>query len=244
MPPANAERPDNTRRSDLRVDEHEPVARVPQPRRTSEPSVDSLSDRSGIGEARRREAEQRNATAAELFQAGEYIEAVKMFEAALNSCRVVLGDHHPDTLRVAGNLGVALVAAGESRPEVRRGIRLIETTMVARTEALGGDHPDTLTALNALAVAHRRAGQPDKALDVAKRAVLARTRALGPTHVDTLTSRMGLALALAATGDTTHAHRIASSTLSAAEDALGEEHEHIYALVACGEDANLLRREL
>jgi hypothetical protein len=55
---------------------------------------------------------------------------------------------------------------------------------------------------------------------------------------------MGLALALAATGDTTHAHRIASSTLSAAEDALGEEHEHIYALVACGEDASLLRREL
>ena len=103
-----------------------------------------------------------------------------MFEAALNSCRVVLGDRHPDTLRVAGNLGVALVAAGESRPEVRRGIRLIETTIAARTEALGGDHPDTLTALNALAVAHRRAGHPDKALDVAKRAVLARTRALGP----------------------------------------------------------------
>jgi hypothetical protein len=145
---------------------------------------------------------------------------------------------------VAGNLGVALVAAGEGRPEVRRGIRLIETTIAARTEVLGDDHPDTLTALNALAVAHRRAGQPDKALDVAKKAVLARTRALGPTHVDTLTSRMGLALALAATGDTTHAHRIVSSTLAAAEDALGQEHEHLYALVACGEDASLLRREL
>ena len=126
MPPAdtewpdNTERPDNTRRPDLRLDEHEPVARVPQPRRTSEPSLDGPSDRSAIGEARRREAEQRNATAAELFQAGEYTEAVKMFEAALNSCRVVLGDRHPNTLRVAGNLGRHDASGGGGHERSRR----------------------------------------------------------------------------------------------------------------------------
>jgi hypothetical protein len=237
MPPATPERPD------LRVNEPDLAARVPQPRRPSDPPLDGSGELSAIPEARRREAAQRNAAAAELFEAGQYVEAAEMFETALGSCRAVLGPHHPDTLRVQGNLGVALVAAGESRDRVRQGIRLIEGTVDARTDVFGGDHSETLTAINALAVAHRRAGHADKALELAKRAVLARSRTLGPVHPDTLTSRLGLALALAATGDTTKAHKMVSSTLTAAEEALGPHHEHLYALVECGEDAGLLRRE-
>jgi hypothetical protein len=238
MPPASHERPD------LREDERDLSARVPQPRRPADPPLDSSAELTAIPEARRREAQQRNAAAAELFAAGQFAEAAVMFETAWGSCRAVLGPLHPDTLRVEGNLGVALVAAGERREKVRRGLRLIEGTVDRRTEALGADHPDTLTALNALAVAHRRSGHPDKALEVAKKAVLARSRTLGPAHPDTLTSRMGLALALAATGDTAKAHTIVRSTLTAAEEALGPHHEHVYALVECGEDAGLLRREV
>jgi hypothetical protein len=166
-----------------------------------------------------------------------------MFKVALSTCYKVLGDRHPDTLRVAGNLGMALVAMGD-RHDIRNGIRLIEATHQARAEVLGADHRDTLSALNALAVAHRRAGHADKARELAIDATRARNAALGPTHIDTLTSRMGLAISLAATGDTASAHRIVASTLAAATDAFGPDHEHLYALVACGEDAGLLRKEL
>src|SRR5690349_18123990 len=61
----------------------------------------------GIAQARVRESAARNATAAELFETGRYDEAVPLFEQALASCRSTLGGEHTDTLRVAGNLGVA-----------------------------------------------------------------------------------------------------------------------------------------
>lgn len=193
-----------------------------------------------LAQARIRESVGRNATAADLFEAGHYDEAVPLFEQALASCRSTLGGEHPDTLQVAGNLGVAYVAAGQRR----KGMKLIAGTVNARVRVLGDTHPDTLTARNALAVGHRITGDADAAVALTKQVVLQRTRTLGPTHVDTLSSRMGLALALAAAGDHTSAHRLLTSTVNDAEETLGPEHEHTVALVACGEANGLLRREL
>ena len=175
-----------------------------------------------------------------MYGAHRFTDAVRLFEQALTSCRAALGDRHPDTLRVTGNLGVALLRARESR----KGTRWITLTVDARTQVLGPDHPDTMTALDALAVAHRLAGDPDKALGIAKRVVLARSRALGPAHVDTLTSRMGLGLALAAAGETANAHRIVDRTLTDAREALGVDDRHYLALVGCGFDSGLLQADL
>ncbi len=190
--------------------------------------------------ARVREVAARNATAAELFEAGRYDEAVSLFEQALRSCRSILGGEHPDTLTVAGNLSVAYVAAGHRR----KGLKLITSNVVDRVRVLGDNHPATMTARNALAVAHRVSGNADAAVLLAKQVVLQRTRALGSTHIDTLSSRMGLALALAAVGDVTSAHRLLATTMGDAEESLGAEHEYTVALVECGEAAGLLRREV
>lgn len=194
----------------------------------------------GIAQARVRESATRNATAAELFETGHYDEAVPLFEQALASCRSTLGGEHPDTLTVAGNLGVAYVCTGQRR----KGMKLIVATLTARERVLGPMHPDTLTARNALAAAHRINGDADTAVSLAKQVVLQRSRTLGPTHVDTLSSRMGLALALAACGDVASAHRLLASTMNDAEETLGPEHEHTLALVECGEANGLLRREI
>jgi tetratricopeptide (TPR) repeat protein len=239
MSPASPELPPDSAPVDQR---HLRAAQLPAPRAPMDAPLDELSDLglSAIEAARAREARSRNTTGAELFHAHQFEDAVELFSQALASCRASLGDRHPDTLRVWGNLGVALVRAGQGR----KGISMIKVSVDARTEVLGPDHSDTLTALNALAVAYRLDGNPDKALESAKRAVLARTRALGATHVDTLTSRMGLGLALAAAGEPANAHRIVDSTLFDAERALGATHDHYLALVECGEDAGLLRREL
>ena len=236
MPPASHERPDPRT-----VDERYLAAEIPAPRSPTDAPLDGVPDMrlSALAAARVREASARNTTGAEMYDAQQFAEAVQLFEQALASCRITLGDRHPDTLRVSGNLGVALVHAGKSR----QGIQLIKATAEARTQVLGPDHPDTLTALNALAVAHRLTGNPDKALETAKRVVLARSRALGSTHADTLTSRMGLGLALAAAGETANAHRIVDKTLADAREALGVDDDHYLALVDCGFDSGLLQAD-
>jgi hypothetical protein len=193
-----------------------------------------------VAQARVRWSAVRNAAAVDLFEAGHCEEAVPLFEEALALCRSTLGGEHPDTLTVAGNLGVAYVAAGNRR----KGLKLITSNVAARTRVLGDDHPATLTARDALGAAHRMVGDADTAVVLAKQVVLQRSRTLGPTHVDTLTSRMGLALALAAVGDVTSAHRMLGSTLNSAEETLGPDHPYTLALVECGESNGLLQRQV
>ena len=65
-----------------------------------------------------------------------------MFEDALARCRASLGGDHPATLIVAGNLGVAQVAAGQRR----KGLKLVIDNLADRVRVFGDDHPDTLTA--------------------------------------------------------------------------------------------------
>lgn len=193
-----------------------------------------------IAQARLRESAIRNTAASELFEAGRYEEAIPLFEQALATCRVTLGGEHPDTLMVAGNLGVAQVAAGQRR----KGLKVITNNLASRVRVLGEDHPDTLTARNALAMAHRVAGDADTAITLAKQVVVQRSRTLGPTHVDTLNSRMGLSLALAAAGNVIAAHRMLASTINDAEETLGPDHAFTVALIECGESNGLLRREV
>jgi hypothetical protein len=239
MPPVTPGHPDSA----VEVDA---AQQIPLPRPPSEPVGRQRDDDSGgvelsaIAQARVRESAARNTTASDLFEAGRIDEAVPLFEQALASCRSTLGGEHPDTLTVAGNLGVAYVAAGNRR----KGIKLITTNLAARVRVLGDTHPATMTARNALAAAHRISGNADTAVSLAKQVVVQRTRALGPLHLDTLTSRMGLALALAAAGDVTSAQRLLASTMNDAEETLGPEHEHTVALIECGEAAGLLRREV
>ena len=238
MPPVTPGHPDS-------AVELDGGAQIPAPR--TPPGIARARDAGSEGvelgalaHARVRESAARNASAAELFDMGRYEEAVTLFEQALASCRSTLGGEHPDTLTVAGNLGVAYVCAGQRR----KGMKLITANLTARSRVLGDTHPETLTARNALAAAHRINGDADAAVALAKQVVLQRSRTLGPTHVDTLGSRMGLALALAAVGDVMSAHRLLASTMNDAEETLGPEHEYTLALVECGESNGLLRREV
>ena len=180
-----------------------------------------------------------NETAADMFDAGRYDEAVPLFEEVLASCRSTLGSEHPGTMTVAGNLGVAYFAAGNRR----KGLKHIGNSVSERARVLGEEHPDTLIARDALATAHGLTGDADRAIALAKQVVVQRTRVLGSTHSDTLTSRLGLALALAAAGDVSSAHRILGSTVDDAEATLGAQHPHTLALLDCGVTHGLLRED-
>jgi tetratricopeptide (TPR) repeat protein len=239
MPPTLPDRPESM------VDEPDSVAWVPQQRPSAEPPYDSVAHdmaapMASAQVARARAAEVRNLAGVQLFQSRSYVEAVQLFEEALGLARASLGPEHLNTLRIAGNLAVARLQAGDGR----RGLQDILDIVDARAKLLGDQHPDTLAARNALAVAYRLVGKPDKAVATAKSVVVQRSRAIGAAHPDTLTSRMGLALALAAAGEAASAQEFLGSTLDAAEDALGEDHPHFLALIDCGLSAGLLRREI
>jgi hypothetical protein len=210
------------------------VEAVPEQRAPTEPRT-----RRPDAEARAQEAADRNNAASELFETGQYAEAVPVFEEALEASLVGLGSTHPGTLRVAGNLGVAQVAAGQRRS----GIDLIAMNLAARVRVLGDEHPETLVARDALAAAHRSAGDADTAVALAEEVVVQRTRTLGVAHPDTLRSRAGLALAVAAVGDEATAHRLLVSAVSDARAALGADDVHVRTLVDCGEAHGLLDPE-
>ena len=185
--------------------------RVRQLRPSSTPGAQAFDgassgpELSGVALARRRESAARNATAAEHFAAGRFDEAIALFEQSLASCRSTLGSDHPETLVVAGNLGVAYVAVGQ--PSQGH-----QDDHQQRGRAVAGAAATTIPTRSPPATRWPRrtaiAGDVDTAVALAKEVVVQRSRTLGPVHVDTLTSRMGLALALAAAGDMNSAHRI------------------------------------
>ena len=129
-----------------------------------------------------------NSAAAAHFRAGRYPQAIEAFRRVLGTCRTELGADHVDTLTVAGNLAVALVAAGRRRP----GLAQLEANLADRVRVLGDTAPLTLTARDALATALRVTGNVDDAVELAKRVTAQRLRRLGASDPDTLTSRMGL----------------------------------------------------
>ena len=72
-----------------------------------------------------------NAAGAARLQADRPDLAVDLFTDALAGCREKLGSAHPDTLTVAGNLGVALVQAGRWQ----EGLDVLEGNHAARVRA-------------------------------------------------------------------------------------------------------------
>ncbi len=182
------------------------------------------------------ELARKNAEGVALFEAGSAKAAVSVFAKALDGCRFTLGDDHPATLTVAGNLAVAQVSAGRRRD----GLDALLANVADRARALGDDDPRTLTALDALAVAYRLAGRVDDAVELSQQVTAHRLRTLGATHLDTLTSRMGLTLAQAAAGDISSAASVLASALADAERAYGEKHPHTVALVECGRSIGLV----
>lgn len=217
-------------------------APLPRPRPSSdaEPGGEAPGDVDAITRARVREAATRTANAAHLFRTGRFDDAVRLFEQALATCRSMLGDDHPDTMTVAGNLGVAQFSAGNRR----KGMKLIAGCVEDRARVVGDDHPMTLVARDALAAARRVSGDADGAVSLAQQVVRQRTRVLGAVHADTFRSRMSLALALAAAGENRSAHRVLASTMNDAERHLGPEHPVTVALLECGLSHGLLQQEV
>lgn len=173
----------------------------------------------------------RNAAAVGQLAAGRLQPAVIALEALLKDCRWLLGDEHPETLIVGGNLAVAYLKSGQQEA----GAQLMRANLVDRERVFGDEHPLTLTARDALATTHRLAGRLPEAMWLYSRVAQQRNRVLGPSHPDTLTTRLGLGLTFDEAGDTAVALDVVTAALQDCERA-GVEGPHSAILRSCLSD--------
>ncbi|MBB5966705.1 tetratricopeptide repeat protein [Planomonospora venezuelensis] len=119
---------------------------------------------------------------------GEWKEARLVDEKVLRGRRLMLGEDHPDTLRVMSNLAYALCRL-EEWEEARR---LHEQTLERRRVVLGEDHPDTLRSMGNLADALGGLGRWEEARWLHEQTLERRRVVLGEDHPDTLRSMNNL----------------------------------------------------
>jgi len=120
---------------------------------------------------------------------GRYERAETQLEAALATCKRVLGDDHPDTLQSSSNLAILYWNQGryaDAEP-------LFLATLATRKRVLGDDHPDTLKSSNNLAILYNDQGRYGEAEPLHLETLATRKRVLGDDHPDTFKSRNNLA---------------------------------------------------
>jgi tetratricopeptide (TPR) repeat protein len=161
--------------------------------------------------------------------------AVEFGRSVLADCGGVLGEDHPDTLEVRGNLANAFRTAGR----LDEAIPLHEDTLTDYERILGHTHPDTLESRGNLANAYRAAGRLEEAIPLYEDTLANREQVLGEAHPDTLESRNNLAVAYYAAGRLDEAIPLHEATLTAYERVLGRTHPHT--LVSRGNLASAYR---
>lgn len=155
-----------------------------------------------------------------LLTRGQARSARPLFERARTLHRDLLGDHHPDTLRTANNLGLTLNALGE--PDQAR--RLHQETWTRRRRVLGENHPDTLTSAHNLSLALSALKQYQQARELDKDTLTRFRVVLGHDHPDTLRSASNLAESLRALGEYAQARELGEDTWKLFCRKLGDDH--------------------
>jgi CHAT domain-containing protein/tetratricopeptide (TPR) repeat protein len=156
----------------------------------------------------------------QLYQQGQYPEALRLARQVAELSRQALGEDHPDTAASLNNLGALLQAMGDlagARPHYERALAI-------HRRVLGEDHPDIAASLNHLGLLLQAMGDLAGARPYYERALAIRRQALGEDHPDTAQSLNNLGVLLQATGDLAGARPYFERALDIERQALGEDH--------------------
>ncbi len=115
---------------------------------------------------------------------GRYEEAEPLYLQALELCKRLLGDNHPDVATSLNNL--ALLYESQGRYEEAEPLYL--QALELRKRLLGDNHPDVATSLNNLALLYETQGKLEDAERLAQRALKIYQTTLGNNHPHTLNS--------------------------------------------------------
>ncbi len=124
------------------------------------------------------EAERLEQQVIQLYQQGNYPEAISLAEQVLKLREKVLGPDHPEVAKSLNNLAALYNLRGnytKAEPLLQRAIAILEKN-------LGPDHPLVAASLDNLAQLYQGQRQYDEAAPLFERALEIREQALGPQH--------------------------------------------------------------
>jgi CHAT domain-containing protein/uncharacterized protein HemY len=167
------------------------------------------------------EAQKLNQLVSQLYDQGNYQEALSIAKKALGTVEKEQGAEHPDTaaaLYQLGRISYTMDNYTDAESFHRR-------ALVIREKALGIQHADTAKSLNSLGSIRYVAGDYGQAELFYKRAFEIREKVLGPEHPDTARSRESLARLYTAIGAYAKAEPLYQRALATREKLFGPEHQ-------------------
>jgi len=127
------------------------------------------------------QAEIQSTLAKAYFGIGRYAEAVRLWEAALETRKQHLGDTHPETLSSMNNVATGRSMAGDQQAA----LQMLEQIVQLRRDHLGFDHPETINSLGNLAQAYGQSGRYDLCGQTYREAIAQSKLTHGPQHSTT-----------------------------------------------------------
>ncbi len=163
------------------------------------------------------EAERLNEQAQQLYQRGEYAQAIPLAQRALPILEKALGPGH-FAVTTSRNM-LAFMYFGQGNYTAAE--PLYQRALTITTKELGPDHPEVANTLNNLATVYKALGNYGEAENLLKRALIIREQALSPNHRDIIDSLSSLAWVYQEQGNYQSAETLLRRALAIAEKELG-----------------------
>jgi len=155
-----------------------------------------------------------------LYSAGEYEQALPLYQETLKIGEQVLGKQHPHYATYLNNLALLYKSQGK----YDKALALYQAPLEIVEQVLGKQHPDYAGSLNNLAALYYSQGQYDQALPLYQEALKVVEQVLGKQHPDYAKSLNNLAGLYQAQGKYNQALPLHQEALTIREQVLGKQH--------------------
>jgi tetratricopeptide (TPR) repeat protein len=151
---------------------------------------------------------------------GQFNEAEKMYQRALQDYETAWGPEHTSTLSTVNNLGLLYWKLGR----LDEAEKMYQRALQGKEKAWGPEHTSTLDTVNNLGLLYADLGRLDEAEEMYQRALQGKEKAWGPEHTSTLDTVNNLGILYKSLGRLDEAEKMYQRALQGKEKAWGPEH--------------------
>ncbi|KAJ7927274.1 hypothetical protein B0H13DRAFT_2556647 [Mycena leptocephala] len=153
-------------------------------------------------------------------QAGRYTEAESLQMAVLDKKQQLMGDNHPDTLRIMGDLAITYHKLGQ----LTKAEEIMVVMLEKQKQLLGDTHLATLFTMSHLTITYKRLKQLTKAEEFEVVVLEKRKQLQGDDHPHTLHTMGNLAATFRELKEFTKAEELELTVLEKRKQLLGDDH--------------------
>jgi CHAT domain-containing protein/tetratricopeptide (TPR) repeat protein len=158
----------------------------------------------------------------QLYQQGQFAEAITLAKKVVALRTEILGEDDPQTAEGINNLA----ALHESQGDYAQAATLLEKALAIRKRTLGANHPHVAVSLNNLATVYQARGEYARALPLHEQALGIDKQTLGENHPQTAMDMSNLARLYQLRGDYAQALELCERVVRIMKESLGEVHPH------------------